>query len=339
MQEDCINYAKNALVNVLEVIDGEKIVIFCDKSREKIGWYFACAGIDIGCWVRLVMLSDGEIRSSVPSNVKEIINSSSVDLYINVLRGIAEETPFRIMLTKMETRRRVRLAHCPGITEDMFTMGAMSLSDEEYKRMQFFAQHLISRLNGAVEVEVVSPSGTNIRFSVKKRDFFTDTKINWKTLKWLNLPVGEVIVAPVETSMNGVLVCTTAVGGIGRVKRVRLVVKNGKVVEIDGDEKEKIERIRKALNIDEMASYAGEFAFGINPKARVVDEFLETEKVYGTCHIAFGNNLDFPGGRNWSKNHMDFLIDKPTVRVRMGNGDVYEVMVDGRYADIDWKNG
>ncbi|MDI6691121.1 MAG: hypothetical protein QME50_04525 [Candidatus Bathyarchaeota archaeon] len=39
----------------------------------------------------------------------------------------------------------------------------------------------------------------------------------------------------------------------------------------------------------------GEFAFGINKKARFVEEFLEAEKMFSTIHIAFGNNSDMPG--------------------------------------------
>jgi leucyl aminopeptidase (aminopeptidase T) len=76
-----------------------------------------------------------------------------------------------------------------------------------------------------------------------------------------------------------------------------------------------------------MSSVVGEFAFGINPKARFVDEFLETEKIHGTVHIAFGDNTDFPGGKNDSGNHMDFLMDKPTVKAIMKNGDV-DTLVD-----------
>jgi len=71
---------------------------------------------------------------------------------------------------------------------------------------------------------------------------------------------------------------------------------------------------KETLATDEWSDIVGEFAFGINPKARFAQEFLEAEKVLGTVHIAFGNNLDMPGGKNPSKNHMDFLMSKPTVK-------------------------
>ncbi|MGW8289142.1 MAG: aminopeptidase, partial [Candidatus Bathyarchaeia archaeon] len=55
--------------------------------------------------------------------------------------------------------------------------------------------------------------------STKGRNFFTDTKLDWKTMKWMNLPTGEVIVAPVEDSLNGKLVCDMAIGGIGKLRQ------------------------------------------------------------------------------------------------------------------------
>ena len=75
----------------------------------------------------------------------------------------------------------------------------------------------------------------------------------------------------------------------------------------------------------------GEFAFGINPKARFVEEFLEAEKILGTVHVAFGNNSDMPGGKNPSSNHMDFLISKPTVKIVNKDNSTSDVLVDGTF--------
>jgi leucyl aminopeptidase (aminopeptidase T) len=78
----------------------------------------------------------------------------------------------------------------------------------------------------------------------------------------------------------------------------------------------------------------GEFAFGINPKARFVEEFLEAEKLLGTIHIAFGNNSDFPGGNNPSKNHLDLLMSKPAVKVFNKDGSSMDVLVDGAFCSL-----
>jgi aminopeptidase len=58
---------------------------------------------------------------------------------------------------------------------------------------------------------------------------------------------------------------------------------------------------------------------------------LEAEKILGSIHIAFGNNTDMPGGRNPSRNHMDLLISKPTVKVTSQNGEESLILKDGDF--------
>ena len=87
-----------------------------------------------------------------------------------------------------------------------------------------------------------------------------------------------------------------------------------------------------ALKTDEWASFIGEFAFGINPHARLsAEEFLEVEKIGNTCHVAFGNNTDFPGGKNSSGNHMDFLMSSPNVTLTYKDGTTKEIVKKGEF--------
>jgi aminopeptidase len=62
-----------------------------------------------------------------------------------------------------------------------------------------------------------------------------------------------------------------------------------------------------------------------------VEEFVEAEKILGTTHIAFGDNSDMPGGQNPSKNHMDFLISKPTVSIVNEDRSSKDILVNGTY--------
>jgi leucyl aminopeptidase (aminopeptidase T) len=79
-----------------------------------------------------------------------------------------------------------------------------------------------------------------------------------------------------------------------------------------------------------MAKHVGEFAIGLNPKARIVKEFLESEKVGNAIHVAFGNNMDYPGVvANNSSTHQDFLVGKPTVTVVYADGRSRVIMENG----------
>jgi len=231
----------------------------------------------------------------------------------------------------METKeRKARLGHCPGVTLDMLTEGALALTTEGHRQMQGFAKTLIRKLSRGVRMEITNPAGTDISLSVGGRPFFTDTVIDWKTMKWMNLPTGEVIVAPVENSLEGELICDLAIGGIGPIKTpVEITVERGRVCNVSSTNAEMLRRVRDSLDTDEWSSIVGEFAFGINTKARFVEEFLEAEKMLGTVHIAFGNNSDMPEGKNQSKNHMDFLISKPTVKIFNEYGSSMDVLLNG----------
>lgn len=326
--------ARNAFGCVFGAVTGERVVVFCDDVKVEVGRAFAEGALALGLWTRFIVLkTGGGFRREVPRHLLEVLSGQKPDLYVNLLRGVGEEVPFRIKLIHLETRGgRVRLGHCPGVSLRMLTDGALALSAEEHRSMQGFAGRLMRELGQPAGVEVVSPSGTDVSFSVVGREFFTDTVVDWKSLRWMNLPTGEVIVAPVEDSLEGRLVCDVAVGGVGRLKSpVELMVEKGEVVGTVSEDKEALKQVRSALGTDEWAKVVGEFAFGVNPKAKSLEEFLEAEKILGTIHTAFGHNTDMPGGRNVSSNHMDFLVSKPTVKVTGKDGETKIVLRDGKF--------
>ena len=327
--------AANAMEAVLEARPGESILVVCDASKKEIGQAFATGALELGLWTRMLVLDAKEstFRSEVPDILGEIINGPKPpDIYINLLRGQAQETPFRIKIIRLETRKHnSRLGHCPGITIDMLTEGALSLTREENKKMQDNARNLLAVLQDVDRVHVTSPSGSNFTLSTKGRSWFSDTYIDWKTMKWMNLPTGEVLAGPVETSMQGVLACDLAVGGVGPLKSpVTLEVKDGRVQKIASQDASALKIIKETQATDEMAKHVGEFAFGLNPKARIVQEFLESEKVGNAIHVAFGNNMDYPGNvANNSANHQDFLVGRPTVTVTYADGRERTIMKNG----------
>lgn len=325
--------ARNALQNVLEASADERILVICDEEKADIGQAFAKGGLSLGLWTRLLVLEKQKaVRTQIPEHL-QLALAQKPEIYVNVLTGNREETPFRIKIIKTETSdHKSRLGHCPGVTLDMLTEGALALSAQNHKRLQNHADKLMKVLEDAVSVQVCSQSGTNLTLGVEGRPFFTDTKLDWELMKWMNLPTGEVIVAPVENMMQGKLVCDLAVGGIGKVRQpVEVNVENGKVESVFCEDKQQRARIKQTFATDEWADVVGEFAFGINPKARFVDEFLEAEKRLGTVHVAFGANIDMPGGKNLSKNHMDLMISKPTVTVTKLDRKKVTVMDKGQF--------
>ena len=333
MVMDAREAAKNALKYVMDATPNERIAVIADDTSLPIAQAFALGAMDLGLWTRLIVLKTSkEIRSDIPQEVSDAVATKSSDIFITIFRDSEKETPFRIKIISLISRyKKYRLGHCPGITLDMLTEGALALSPAEHEEIQSSARRLMGRLVNMKSVKVTSPNGTDITFSVSGRPFFTDTKFDWKDYKWGNLPTGEVIVGPVESSLNGTVVCDLAIGGIGQIfSPVKITAKDGRAEKFESADKKVLARVETALSIDEMARHVGEFAFGLNKKARLSANFLEAEKVGNTVHIAFGHNTDFPGGMNTSATHMDFLISKPTVEATDANGSTLIAMKDGK---------
>ena len=324
--------AKNAIKYVLDAAPNERLAVVCDSESLAVGRAFVDGGLSQALWTRFVALDGGDrVRTEIPREVSDMVVSGSSDIYITIFRESVNETPFRVKIINLINRyKKYRLGHCPGISMDMLTQGALALSAEEHVELQSSARKLLASLLGAKSVRVTSPNGTDISFSVEGRDFFTDTKYDWKRFKWLNLPTGEVMAGPVENSLNGTLVCDLAVGGIGPISTpITITARNGRAEKFECSDASLRERVESALGIDPMARHVGEFAFGLNHRARLSANFLEAEKYGGTIHVAFGNNEDYPGGMNNSATHMDFLVSKPTVEVNCG-GATLTVMREGR---------
>ena len=322
--------ARNCLRSVMDVKPKENLVIVCDNSLKALGEIFHNGGKHLGLNTNLIALDDTKIRKTAPKELIKTLKTTDVDIFVNILRGMSEETPFRIDILMAENSRKVRLGHCPGLTREMFTTGALAMTEADYKRMNNLKDRILVACKGVEKVEITTPAGTNLRMNVKGREFFTDIKVDWKTMKWMNLPVGEIMSGPHEDSLEGVLVCTHSIGGIGRLKHpASVTVKKGRAVKVEADPTV-LKKIKQALDTDKMSRYVGEFAMGINHRARLVEEFLESEKTVGTSHIAFGHNEDFPGGKNNSRNHMDFLMLKPTIRMFKKGGN-FLLMKDSKF--------
>jgi leucyl aminopeptidase (aminopeptidase T) len=310
--------ARAALVNIKDATIGERVIIFCDEEQREIGEVFARAALGLALWTRLVVLrTTEEVRKEVDDQTKEMLTVQRPDLCVNIFRQRAEETSFRGRFVRFETSKGARVGHCPGITMDMLTEGALSLTDEEYQSMFGFGEKLKEDLKGTEKVRVVSSLGADFTFSTRSATF---------SVEKMNLPCGEVMCSPVGDSFEGRLVCIA--GGTNRMYRdtpVEIASMNGLAGEIRCKDKEVLKRIKQELDRDEGARYLGEFAFGINPRARLVDEFVEAEKVLGTIHMAFG------GSYRPSKTHIDLLVENPTVIITKGDGATVTVMENGKF--------
>jgi len=198
----------------------------------------------------------------------------------------------------------VRIASMPKVTEFSFTEGGLTADYREVKKL---TEKMYEKLKDAKVIRITSENGTDFIARVEGRKWDKDDGIIDRNNNFDNLPSGEVCAAPIEGTSQGIVI-------IDKMEKygekIRYTVRNGFVEKIERSkllEKDVEEIGHDARNI-------AEIGIGTNPKARIIGNILEDEKVYGTVHIAIGNNLSF-GGSVDVPLHLDGIILKPTLEV------------------------
>lgn len=202
-------------------------------------------------------------------------------------------------------RNGARGATMPGITVEMMVRAL----NADYQRIARLTKRICRLVDAARSAYVESGNGTALKLDLRKRMCCADTGLVKRKGGFSNLPAGEAYVAPVEGKSNGVVVVDGSFAPIGAVARPVIVeIRNGCLKRLQGNR-----RLSAIFN-----RYGGkertlcEFGIGTNYKAKITGNVLEDEKVLGTVHVAFGNNLAF-GGKNKANIHLDAVMRKPTV--------------------------
>jgi leucyl aminopeptidase (aminopeptidase T) len=320
-----IESARRAMVEVLELKPSDRVLVVQDPLCRKCSEAFFEAACAEGCDTTAYVLPNyGRPLKAMPEDMAATVEGQ--DVVINVMSGSSDEVPFRIEWLTLLEERGLRVGHSPNIHEDMMDGGPM---DVDYGLMVDQAERLIVALDEADSVRITTPGGTDVTLDLQGRRFVTDVKIT-ETEKGCNLPCGEVFCAPVEDGADGVVVADGSIGGEGPPPSpVTLEVKAGRVTNVSCADPQWRNRITELLDTDSGARTIAELGIGLNPKARLVGIMLEDEKAYRTAHIAFGDNIGFPGGVSKSTTHIDYLVHRPTIVARFDDATERTIVEDG----------
>jgi aminopeptidase len=167
----------------------------------------------------------------------------------------------------------------------------------DYASMEAAMRPLEERLRATDEIHLVG-EGTDIRFSVKGQNWIPCTGKR-------NIPDGELFSSPILNSVNGWITYAPSVYNGRAFEYVKLVVKDGVVVEFDSSDNAALEQI---LDTDEGARRFGEFSFGLNPVIeKPMYDILFDEKIYGSNHLTLGNDYEIASNGNQSAIHWDLV--------------------------------
>lgn len=174
--------------------------------------------------------------------------------------------------------------------------------------------HLLSKTD-TVRIKGI---GTDLTMSVKGMPVRKDAGLQ-------NLPDGEVYSVPKKHSINGVISFNTPVNFRGTTfENIVLSFEHGKIVNAKANDTSKLLEI---LEIDEGASFVGEFGIGLNPYIwEPMNDILFDEKIWGSIHLAIGSAAVQCQDSNLSSIHWDIVYNQ---RKEYGGGEIWfdEVLI------------
>jgi len=181
----------------------------------------------------------------------------------------------------------------------------------DYSRMEEAVKPLVERMGRADHVRISGP-GTDLEFSIK--DIGVVPCFGER-----NIPDGECFTAPVKDSVNGTLQYNTPTIEHGFThENVRLVFKDGKIIEATGSDSKKLNEV---LDTDDGARFIGEWSLAYNPYIlNPMKDILFDEKIAGSFHFTPGQAYEDADNGNRSEVHWDMVcIQRP----EYGGGEIY----------------
>ncbi len=319
--KELIQAADTALRTCLGLSPEEKLLIVCDNKKENIGKAFFEAGMAITDKTLLVQIPVADVNGQEPP--KEVAD-------LMRLHNVVVCPTYR-SLTHTDAKRNAckagaRVATMPNISEN--TMIRTLKAD--YQQIAKRTTRLAALLDEAKRVHLTSPLGTDLHMPIEGIKAIASTGLLLQKGQGGNLPSGEAFLMPEEGKSEGVLVVDASVAGIGTLQQpIKITIKNGFAVKMEGG-KEADQLFTMLSRFGKDGMNVAEFGIGTNHAAQIIGNILEDEKVLGTAHVAFGNNISM-GGTYAVGIHIDGVLTRPSIYL-----DDHPLMLEGKLViDID----
>jgi len=290
------------------VKSGEKILIITDPDTPlSIAKALKNAAMELKADPTIIITNfEGPLGQEPNSIVASAMLHADVILS-PTCRTIAHSHALKSALNK--GARAIVMTEC---NESILEGGAI---DADFLSLQPAIEYVKMAFNRASNVQVTTKLGTDLYLDITKRNARTCSGLCHQPGKMIGIPDLEVYIAPLEDKTEGTIVIDASCSIIGLIDNpVTLKICNGRVISISGDrEATKIENILTQTK-DSAAWVIAEFAIGLNPAGSVIGNIIVDEGIYGTGHLAVGNNIHF-GGMNRSLIHLDMVYHRPTIRL------------------------
>jgi len=319
------------------------VLVICGLHNKALAEYITRESYAVGAYPYLWVFDEKfflqytEILSkntiaTLPGHLRSLLENSNMIIWLSQFDYLEKFSPEarKAMISfwdnvdeviKAKPRLYVNLlsARCMefmGIDYQLYLKSFTKAVNVDYSKIRRVGNMLASKFDGKKVVHVYDAKGTDLTFSIDKRHIgvevgtLEDCFLSGKECA-VEVPGGEVYVAPIETSANGVLAVEEFRDY--NIQNLKLHFKEGRVVSFKAEKGNDVfgNLLEKAEgNKDRIA----EFGIGTNYGMKLTGYRIYDEKALGTAHIAIGNNVHL-GGTNKSSIHWDFVLHNPNIEV------------------------
>ena len=295
----------------------EVVTVLYDRGRWREGVAVATAARALGASVIAVDVSQhvDEVLGAAsfwvdpPPHVRAVVQASNVSIFV------ADETyTFRL---DHHVRHLWRTGSDCSVYKVDVGLGRWNLTAADIAEAERCGAALLAAIDGHETVRVTTELGTDLRFVIAGRACLVVPPVPERGHPYgISVPLwSEYNWAPVEEPTEGVAV----VDGITEATSLLHVVTEPMHISISGGRATTISGgsdaadLEALLRTDTGAPVVGELGIGAHPRAW---PGTEVEKaLLGTIHLGFGDNGEYPGGRNVSAIHSDVTMRDVSIEV------------------------
>ncbi|MEJ2543243.1 MAG: aminopeptidase [Calditrichaceae bacterium] len=298
--------AKTALQSCLGLKNDETLMILTDDNKISIGTALYKVGQELCKEIVLVQMPPAAVNGQEPPP-----SITAMMLGYDVIVCPTTKSVTHTDAKRNACKKGARVATMPNITEDIMIRGLKA----DYQKIAERTLKLSALLDEGKIAHITTPLGTDLTMPIDGIKAISSTGLILEKGKGGNLPSGESFLMPEEGKSEGILYIDAAVAGIGKIhsQPVKVIIKDGYAIEFSGGP-EANELESSLAKFGKPGMNVAELGIGTNHEASVSGNILEDEKVMGTIHIAFGNNISMGGTCNVGI-HIDGVVTKPTVYI------------------------
>lgn len=296
----------------------EKILLVTDDTSAQIAdiMWRAAAGFENRAIARM---ADRSMHGEEPPATVAAAMAAA-----DVIFGITKFSLFHTDARRSAVKAGARFANMADYGVEMMERGGLFADFER----QGALMNRVSDLIEGESIRITTEKGTDITASIKGRRTLRQFGRSLVSGASSSPPNIETALGPVEGTAEGVAVIDGSIPfpGLGVLgEDIRLTIKGGRIVGIDGGAQARTLEAGLAALRDDAAYQMAEIGIGFNDCSTLSNRMLEDEGVMGTAHFGFGGNVSF-GGVIESSVHIDMVFKAPSIwvdgRQVMDRGDM-----------------